>query len=51
MPTTYQQSYINAENFLCVQGAKLVVKKVSDFKKKISQEEIDFVESIFKPME
>ena len=50
-PVTYEQSYINAENFMCAQGAKLVTDKVHDFKKRLSQEEITFIESMIKPME
>lgn len=30
MPTTYQQAYINAENFLQAVGAKLIIEKVDD---------------------
>ncbi len=50
-PTTYMQSYINAENFLSGQGAKLIVEKVADYKKRMSEEEIAFIESMIKTME
>jgi len=50
-PTNDTQSCINAENFLCVQGAKLIVEKVVDYKKGMSEEEIAFIESMIKPME
>ena len=45
-PMSYKQHYINAENFLCAQGAKLIIEKVHDFKQKLSLEEIAFIESI-----
>lgn len=44
MPITYQQSYVNAENFMQLQGAKLVVEKVMDFQNRLSQDEISFIE-------
>ncbi|MDE7292658.1 MAG: hypothetical protein K2N58_11525 [Treponemataceae bacterium] len=34
-PTTHQQSYINAENFLQAQGAKLFFTKATDFKQQL----------------
>ena len=51
MPVTYQEAYINAENFMQVQGAKLVVAKVIDYKKQLSHNEIAFVESIINNIE
>ena len=51
MPITYQQSYVNAENFMQLQGAKLVVEKVMDFQNRLSQDEISFIESMIKSME
>ena len=45
-PTTYEQAYINAENFLCRQGAKLVVEKISGYKSRLSLDEISFIESM-----
>lgn len=50
MPTTYEQSYLNAEAFMEMQGAKLVVKKVLDFENRLSKNEIDFIESKIKPV-
>ena len=50
-PTTCEQAYINAENFLCRQGAKLVVEKISGYKSRLSPDEISFIESMIKPME
>ena len=49
-PLTYEQAYINAENFLRGQGAKLVVEKISGYKSRLSSAEISFIESV-KPME
>lgn len=48
-PTTYDQAYINAENFMCAQGARLVVEKFHDFRMRLSEEESTFIESIIKP--
>lgn len=45
-PVTYEQAYINAENFMRLQGAKLITERVHDFKKRLSQEEIAFIESM-----
>lgn len=50
-PTTYEQSYFSAENFMRVQGAKLIVEKVYDFKKRLSEQETAFIESTIKLME
>ena len=50
-PLTCEQAYINAENFLCRQGAKLVVEKISGYKSRLSPDEISFIESMIKPME
>lgn len=35
MPVTHQQAYINAENFLQVQGAKLLVTKATSFRQQL----------------
>ena len=45
-PITDKQAYINAENFMCLQGAKLVVEKVNDFKNRLSKEEIAYIETL-----
>ncbi len=44
-PLTYEQSYINAENFLCAQGAKIIVEKAIGYKNRLSLDEIFFIES------
>lgn len=51
MPTTYEQAYHNAENFMCVKGAELITIKVMDYASRLSNEEQTFVESLTKPME
>lgn len=49
-PTTCEQAYINAENFLCAKGVKLVVEKIGDYKSRLTPDEISFIESM-KPIE
>ena len=52
MPTTYQEYYQNAELFMQAQGAKIIASKVADYAKRLSPDEIAFVESMIKqPME
>jgi len=50
-PTTVEQSYINAENFLQMQGAKIVVEKVKNYAQRLTEHEKTFIESMIKPME
>ena len=50
MPQTYVQSYINAENFLQMQGAKIVVEKVKDYAQRLNEGEKTFIESMIKLM-
>ena len=51
MPNTYEQAYINAENFLQVQGAIIVVKTVTHYVQYLTEDEAAFVESAIKPKE
>ena len=51
MPNTYEQAYINAENFLQMQGAKIVLKATSNYKHNLTEDEEAFIESMIKPME
>lgn len=51
MPTTYEQSYQNAENFMRGKGAELIIEKVIDYATRLSREEQDFVEALAKPTE
>ena len=50
-PTTVEQSYINAENFLRMQGAKIIAEKVKDYANRLAEDEKVFVESMIKPTE
>lgn len=50
-PTTVEQSYINAENFLQMQGAKIIAKTVKNYAQHLSEDEAAFIESIIKGME
>jgi len=45
-PTTIEQSYINAEHFLQMQGAKTITKTVKNYAQRLSKEEIEFVKSL-----
>ena len=45
-PTTVEQSCINAENFLQMQGAKIIVEKVKDYDERLSKEEAKFFETL-----
>ena len=49
-PTTVEQSYINAENFLRMQGARIIAEKINDYAKRLSEDEKAFVESMIKTM-
>ena len=49
-PTTVEQSYINAENFLRAQGAKIIAEKINDYAKRLSEDEKAFIESMIKLM-
>ena len=50
-PTTVEQSYINTENFLQMQGAKIIAEKVKDYAQRLAEDEKTFVEYMIKPME
>ena len=50
-PTTVEQSYINAENFLQMQGAKIITKAVKNYAQHLAEDEKSFVESMIKAME
>ena len=51
MPNTYEQAYINAENFMQVQGAVIIAKTVNHYVQHLTEDEAAFVESMIKPME
>ena len=50
-PTTVEQSYINAENFLRMQGAKIIAEKVKDYAQRLNESEKTFIESLIELME
>ncbi|MCI8734239.1 MAG: hypothetical protein HFE40_01635 [Clostridia bacterium] len=50
-PVTYQQAYINAENFMQMQGATVIATKVFNYASRLTKQEQEFIESIIKPME
>lgn len=50
MPLTYEQSYKNAEDFLRMEGAIIVVKKVKNYAQRLNGDELAFVESMCKLM-
>ena len=45
-PTTAEQSYINAENFLQMQGAKIITKTVKNVAECLTEDETELVESL-----
>lgn len=45
-PQTYEQAYINAEDFLRFQGAKLIIEKIINYKSRLSPDEASYIESI-----
>ena len=47
-PTTFEQSYINAENFLQTQGAKIITKTVKNYAQRLSKDEASNVEVLAK---
>lgn len=47
-PTTAEQSYINAENFLQMQGAKIITKTVKNYAQRLSKDEVSNVEVLAK---
>ena len=49
MPSTYEQAYINAENFLQVQGAIIVAKTVTHYVQQLTEDEAEFVKSMINP--
>lgn len=45
-PTTIEQSYINAESFLQLEGAIIITKSVKNYAQRLTKGEIAFVESL-----
>ncbi len=50
-PTTIEQSYVNAEHFLQVQGAIIISKSVKNYAQRMAEDEKAFVETLIKLME
>ena len=50
-PTTVEQSYVNAENFLQMQGAKMIAEKAKNYAQRLNEGEKTFIESLIKLME
>ncbi len=47
----YHQQFINAENFLTIQGFKKLNELHKDWRKALTEDEITLIESMIKPME
>ena len=45
-PTTVEQSYVNAENFLQMQGAIIIAKSEKNYAQRLPKEEIKFIETL-----
>ena len=50
-PTTYQQSYVNAETFLRAIGCELLLKNGVKLQEQLSSEELALIKSISNPRE
>lgn len=51
MPTTAQQSYLNAEAFLRLKGFSILLQKGIKMQEQLSADEMAFIESTIRPME
>lgn len=51
MPTTVQQAYLNAENFLRLKGISVLLQKGIKTQEQLSTEEAAFIESTIKSQE
>lgn len=51
MPTTVQQAYLNADNFLRLKGISMLLEKGIKTQEQLSTEEVAFIESTIKPIE
>ena len=49
-PQTIDEAYYNAENFMRIQGAKIISETVKDYVKRLDEGEADYIESMIKPM-
>lgn len=47
-PTTVEQAYINAENFLQILGVKIITKSVKDYSQRLSKNETVYIDTMLK---
>ena len=45
-PITVQQSYINADNFLKMQGAKIITETIKNYGLRLSKDEVEIIKSL-----
>ena len=45
-PTTGEQSYINSENFLQMQGAKIITETIKNYGLRLSKDEVEIIKSL-----
>ena len=45
-PTTIEQSYINAEHFLQMQGAKIITETINNYGLRLSKDEVEIIKSL-----
>ena len=50
MPTTVQQVFLNAENFLRLKGFSLLFEKGIKVQEQLTSEELDFIQSTINPL-
>lgn len=50
MPTTVQQSYLNAETFLRLKGISILLQNGIKTQEQLSSDEVAFIESTIKPI-
>jgi hypothetical protein len=48
VPQTIDEAYYNAENFLRLQGAKIIVETVKNYAQRLADDEKEFVEALIK---
>ena len=50
-PITCEQAYINAEDFLCAQGTKIIINSVKNYAQRLDEDEKAFVELLSRQWE
>lgn len=48
VPQTIDEAYYNTENFMRLQGAKIIVETVNDYAQRLAEDEKEFVEALIK---